>query len=324
MHILLCGGAGYIGSHMAKLLSESGFKVSVLDNLSTGHKEAVRWGNLLQADIRDAAAMDQIFSANRFDAVMHFSAKSLVGESVAHPDIYWDNNVEGSKVLLDSMQKQGVKKFIFSSTAAVYGMPEAALIAENHPTLPINPYGETKLAVEKLLGQYAASGIRSVALRYFNAAGADASAEIGEAHEPETHLIPNILKSALSGGDMRLKIFGTDYPTPDGTCVRDYIHVSDLASAHLLALGYLDEHEGVNVFNLGNGAGFSVTEVLQSCERVLGADIAHDLEERRPGDPPILVANSSKARQLLGWKPKYSDLDAIVDSALKWHRNPRF
>ncbi len=324
MHILLCGGAGYIGSHMAKLLSESGFKLSVLDNLSTGHKEAVRWGNLLEADIRDASALDQIFGNNSFDAVMHFSAKSLVGESVQHPEIYWDNNLEGSRQLLDSMLRHGVSKFIFSSTAAVYGMPDSDLIAEDHPTLPINPYGETKLAVEKLLVDYANSGIRSVALRYFNAAGADISGEIGEAHEPETHLIPNILKSALSGGDMRLKIFGTDYPTPDGTCVRDYVHVSDLASAHLRALEYLDTKEGFNVFNLGNGAGFSVKEVLQSCEKVLGQKIAHDLEDRRPGDPPVLVADSQRARQILGWKPEYDNLDTIVESALNWHRNPRF
>jgi UDP-glucose 4-epimerase len=324
LHILLCGGAGYIGSHMAKLLHESGFELTVLDNLSTGHREAVKWGNFVEADIRDAEALDKTFSDRKIDAVMHFSAKSLVGESVEHPEMYFDNNVVGSKQLLDAMQRHGISKFIYSSTAAVYGMPENDAIAEDHQTTPINPYGETKLAVEHMLQQYADIGIRSVALRYFNAAGADASGDIGEAHNPETHLIPNILKSALSAGDLRLKIFGTDYPTPDGTCVRDYIHVSDLAEAHLLALKYLDTAEGFNVFNLGSGEGFSVKEVLNSCEQVLGEAIAHDLEERRPGDPPILVANSDKARTVLAWQPKYENLETIVGSALNWHKKQAY
>lgn len=320
MHILLCGGAGYIGSHMAKLLSESGFELTVLDNLSTGHEQALKWGDFVEADIRDADALDKVFSGREIDAVMHFSAKSLVGESVTHPEMYHDNNVVGSQRLLDAMRRHNVKKFIFSSTAAVYGMPDSESIDENHNTKPINPYGETKLAVERILSLYASAGIRSVALRYFNAAGADLSGEIGEAHDPETHLIPNILKSALSGGDSRLKIFGTDYPTPDGTCVRDYVHVSDLADAHLLALKHLEKAEGFNVFNLGSGAGFSVKEVLQSCEEVLGEPIAHDIEDRRPGDPPVLVANSTRAREVLGWQPKFTDLKPIVESALNWHK----
>lgn len=321
MHILLCGGAGYIGSHMAKLLSESGFELTVLDNLSTGHKQALKWGNFVEADIRDADALDKVFSSNKIDAVMHFSAKSLVGESVTHPEMYHENNVVGSQQLLDAMRRHQVQKFIFSSTAAVYGMPESESIDEDHRTKPINPYGETKLAVERILSLYASAGIQSVALRYFNAAGADLSGEIGEAHDPETHLIPNILKSALSGGDSRLKIFGTDYPTPDGTCVRDYVHVSDLADAHLLALQHLETAEGFNVFNLGSGSGFSVKEVLHSCEEVLGEPIAHDIEDRRPGDPPVLVANSNKARTTLGWQPKHTELKSIVESALNWHRN---
>lgn len=321
MHILVCGGAGYIGSQMAKLLSESGFEITVLDNLSTGHRQALKWGDFVEADIRDAEALDRTFSTATIDAVMHFSAKSLVAESVEQPDLYYDNNVTGSQQLLDAMCRHGVGKFIFSSTAAVYGMPEQGRIAESHTTHPINPYGETKLAVEEMLRQYTDRGIRSVALRYFNAAGADISGEIGEAHEPETHLIPNILKSALSGGDMRLKIFGSDYPTPDGTCVRDYVHVSDLADAHLLALKYLDNSEGFNLFNLGSGAGYSVKEVLQSCEDVLGTVIAHDIEDRRPGDPPVLVADSDRARKILGWQPKFDALSSIVETALNWHSN---
>lgn len=324
MHILVCGGAGYIGSHMSKLLATSGFEVTVLDNLSTGHLQAVKWGDFIEADVRDADALDRAFTKKPVDAVMHFSAKSLVGESVTNPELYFDNNVVGSRQLLDAMRRHSVERFIFSSTAAVYGTPETKVIAEDHPTRPINPYGETKLAVENMLQQYAIFGIRSIALRYFNAAGADASGEIGEAHDPETHLIPNVLKSALSEGSNRLKIFGTDYPTPDGTCVRDYIHVSDLAQAHLLALQHLDLTEGFNVFNLGNGAGFSVQEVLASCEQVIGQSIAHDIEGRREGDPAVLVADSRKAKSTLNWQPQYPDINAIIESAWNWHKNQPF
>jgi UDP-glucose 4-epimerase len=324
LHILLCGGAGYIGSHMAKLLAESGYKLTVLDNLSTGHKEALKWGEFVEADIRDADALDQIFSNAKIDAVMHFSAKSLVAESVAHPDIYYDNNVVGSKCLLDAMLNHGVSKIIFSSTAAVYGMPESEVITEDHPTLPINPYGETKLAVEAMLNEYAEQGLSSVALRYFNAAGADFSGEIGEAHDPETHLIPNILRSLLSDGESKLKIFGLDHPTPDGTCVRDYIHVNDLASAHLLALQYLETAKGFEVFNLGNGKGFSVKEVLNYCEDCYGKPIPYRIDDPRLGDPPILVASSEKAKSILGWNPQYGNLSLIIESALKWHQNQLF
>ena len=296
----------------------------MLDNLSTGHREALQWGDFVEADIRDADALDRILTTEQIDAVMHFSAKSLVGESVEQPELYYDNNVLGSKQLLDAMCRHNVGKFIFSSTAAVYGVPEQDFIDEDHPTNPINPYGETKLAVEKLLNEYSNKGIDSVSLRYFNAAGADASGTIGEAHDPETHLIPNILKSAISAGDQKLKIFGTDYPTPDGTCVRDYIHVSDLAKAHLLALKYLQNTQGSSVFNLGSGAGFSVAEVLQTCEEVIGTDITHNIEDRRPGDPPMLVANCDRAYKILEWKPKLSDLRTIVQSAWNWHQNQRF
>ncbi len=321
MHILVCGGAGYIGSHMSKLLATSGFEVTVLDNLSTGHLQAVKWGDFIEADVRDANALDRAFTKKPIDAVMHFSAKSLVGESVTHPELYFDNNVVGSRQLLDAMRRHSVERFIFSSTAAVYGTPETKVIAEDHPTRPINPYGETKLAVENMLQQYAIFGIRSIALRYFNAAGADSTGDIGEAHNPETHLIPNVLESALSEGSNRLKIFGTDYPTPDGTCVRDYIHVSDLAQAHLLALQHLDLTEGFNVFNLGNGAGFSVQEVLASCEQVIGKSIAHDIEGRREGDPAILVADSRKAKSTLNWLPQYPEINTIIESAWNWHKN---
>jgi len=321
LHILVCGGAGYIGSHMSKLLATSGFEVTVLDNLSTGHLQAVKWGDFIEADVRDANALDRAFTKKPIDAVMHFSAKSLVGESVTHPELYFDNNVVGSRQLLDAMRRHSVERFIFSSTAAVYGTPETKVIAEDHPTRPINPYGETKLAVENMLQQYAIFGIRSIALRYFNAAGADSTGDIGEAHNPETHLIPNVLESALSEGSNRLKIFGTDYPTPDGTCVRDYIHVSDLAQAHLLALQHLDLTEGFNVFNLGNGAGFSVQEVLASCEQVIGKSIAHDIEGRREGDPAILVADSRKAKSTLNWLPQYPEINTIIESAWNWHKN---
>jgi UDP-glucose 4-epimerase len=306
---------------MSKLLATSGFEVTVLDNLSTGHLQAVKWGDFIEADVRDANALDRAFTKKPIDAVMHFSAKSLVGESVTHPELYFDNNVVGSRQLLDAMRRHSVERFIFSSTAAVYGTPETKVIAEDHPTRPINPYGETKLAVENMLQQYAIFGIRSIALRYFNAAGADSTGDIGEAHNPETHLIPNVLESALSEGSNRLKIFGTDYPTPDGTCVRDYIHVSDLAQAHLLALQHLDLTEGFNVFNLGNGAGFSVQEVLASCEQVIGKSIAHDIEGRREGDPAILVADSRKAKSTLNWLPQYPEINTIIESAWNWHKN---
>lgn len=324
MHILVCGGAGYIGSHMSKLLATSGFELTVLDNLSTGHLQAVKWGDFIEADVRDANALDRAFTRKPVDAVMHFSAKSLVGESVNHPELYFDNNVVGSRQLLDAMRRHSVERFIFSSTAAVYGTPETKVIAEDHPTRPINPYGETKLAVENMLQQYAAFGIRSIALRYFNAAGADSTGDIGEAHNPETHLIPNVLKSALSEGSNRLKIFGTDYPTHDGTCVRDYIHVSDLAQAHFLALQHLDLTEGFNAFNLGNGAGFSVQEVLASCEQVIGKSIAHDIEGRREGDPAILVADSHKAKSTLNWQPQYPEINTIIESAWNWHKNQAY
>ena len=323
-HILVCGGAGYIGSHMARWLALRGSKVTVLDNLSTGHREAVQWGELIEADVLDPSSLEQAFNGRRFDAVMHFCARSLVGESVAEPYAYYANNVTGTLNLLDAMRRHGVTRLVFSSTAAVFGQPVADRIDEDHPRQPINPYGASKLMVERILADAASAyGLRSVALRYFNAAGASADASIGESHQPETHLIPNVLRAALGTGPA-LKVFGDDYPTPDGTCVRDYVHVEDLAQAHELALGYLDANPGAHAFNLGNGQGFSVREVIAAAAAVSGRPIAHAIEPRRPGDPSVLVASSAKARGQLGWRPVYTRLEPIIESALHWHQAQRF
>lgn len=324
MNILLCGGAGYIGSHMAKWLDRHGFAVTVLDNLSTGHSAALRWGRFVEADLLDAAALDRVFKEQQFDAVMHFCARSLVGESMVKPYDYYANNVAGTLNLLQSMQRSGVSKLVFSSTAAVFGVPTTDFIDEAHPKVPINPYGQSKLMVERMLSDAAmAYGLRSVSLRYFNAAGASSDAEIGEAHEPETHLIPNVIRAVL-GRSPGLKIFGDDYATPDGTCVRDYVHVEDLAAAHELALDFMSGHEGAHAFNLGSGRGFSVREVIASVERVTGKTVPYEVAPKRAGDPPVLVASSAKAREQLGWRPKHDGLDAIVESAWRWHSNQRF
>lgn len=324
MHILICGGAGYIGSHMAKRLAARGDVVTVLDNLSTGHREAVQWGNLIEADLLQAESLERAFTGRRFDAVMHFCARSLVGESVAQPSAYYTNNVAGTLHLLEAMRRHGVDRLVFSSTAAVFGQPQAALINESHPKLPINPYGASKWMVERILEDAAAAyGLRAVVLRYFNAAGASADGDIGESHAPETHLIPNVLRAALGTGPA-LRVFGDDYPTPDGTCVRDYVHVDDLAQAHELALAWMDAHAGVHDFNLGNGAGFSVREVIAMARRVSGRAIDFQIAPRRAGDPAVLVASSAKARSVLGWTPAYADLDSIIDSAWRWHAQPRF
>jgi len=323
-NILVCGGAGYIGSHMARWLALRGSKVTVLDNLSTGHREAVQWGELIEADVLDPSSLERAFNGRRFDAVMHFCARSLVGESVAEPYAYYANNVTGTLNLLDAMRRHGVARLVFSSTAAVFGQPVADRIDEDHPRQPINPYGASKLMVERILADAASAyGLRSVALRYFNAAGASPDASIGESHQPETHLIPNVLRAALGTGPA-LKVFGDDYPTPDGTCVRDYVHVDDLAQAHELALAYLDANPGAHAFNLGNGQGFSVREVIAAAAAVSGRPIAHAIEPRRPGDPSVLVASSAKARGQLGWKPVHTRLEPIIESALHWHQGQRF
>jgi UDP-glucose 4-epimerase len=319
-NILVCGGAGYIGSHMARWLALRDFNVTVLDNLSTGHREAVQWGELIEADVLDPASLERAFKGRRFDAVMHFCARSLVGESVQKPYEYYANNVGGTLNLLDTMRRHDVSRLVFSSTAAVFGQPESDTIDESHPRQPINPYGASKLMVERILADAAtAHGLRSVALRYFNAAGAAPGASIGESHAPETHLIPNVLRAALGTGPA-LKVFGDDYPTRDGTCIRDYVHVDDLAQAHQLALSWLDGNDGAHAFNLGNGRGFSVREVIAAASAVSGREIGYAVEPRRPGDPSVLVASSAKAREELGWAPVHTALEPIIDSALRWHQ----
>ncbi|MCR6625263.1 MAG: UDP-glucose 4-epimerase GalE [Pseudoxanthomonas sp.] len=324
MHLLVCGGAGYVGSHVARVLDARGHRVTVLDNLSTGHAEAVRWGRLVEADILDVDSLEAAFHGQRFDAVLHFCARSLVGESVSAPYDYYENNVVGTLNLLRVMRRHAVDRIVFSSTAAVFGNPVAALIDEDHPKAPINPYGASKLMVERMLADAAhAYGLRSVCLRYFNAAGASAEDGIGESHEPETHLIPNLLR-ALINPAAPLKVFGQDYPTPDGTCVRDYVHVLDLADAHVRALDHMDGAPGAHAFNLGNGTGFSVMQVIRAAERVTGLPVPFEHAPRRAGDPPVLVAASRRAREALGWSPVYTDIDDVLRTAWDWHRAPAF
>ena len=322
--ILVCGGAGYIGSHMARWLALRGFKVTVLDNLSTGHREAVQWGELIEADVLDPASLERAFAGRHFDAVMHFCARSLVGESIAKPYEYYANNVVGTLNLLEAMRRHGISRLVFSSTAAVFGQPESDTIDEAHARQPINPYGASKLMVERILADAAmAYGLRSVALRYFNAAGAAPDGSIGESHSPETHLIPNVLRAALGTGPA-LDVFGDDYPTRDGTCIRDYVHVDDLAQAHQLALAWLQTNDGAHAFNLGNGQGFSVREVIAAARAACGREIDYTVKPRRPGDPSVLVASSAKAREQLGWAPVHSTLEPIIDSALRWHQAQRY
>jgi UDP-glucose 4-epimerase len=309
---------------MVRYLLASGHQPVVFDNLSTGHRAAVAHARLVEGDLLDRSALTALFGSTRFDAVMHFCARSLVGESVAEPYAYYENNVSGTLNLLQAMRAAGVDRLVFSSTAAVFGQPQAPLIDEEHPTRPINPYGASKLMVERILADaHRAYGLRSVALRYFNAAGADTSGEIGESHQPETHLIPNVLRAALGHGT-GLKVFGDDYATSDGTCVRDYVHVNDLAAAHLQALGFMDAHDGAHVFNLGNGQGFTVLQVIEAARQVTGVPIACERAPRRAGDPAVLVASSARARELLGWQPAYGKIEAIIETAWRWHRAPRY
>ena len=316
--ILVVGGAGYIGSHMVKDLLQVGHEVIVLDDLSTGHRELVSGGRFIKGSLGDAVLLDRIFSDNRIDAVMHFAAFALVGESVVRPLKYYKNNVSATTELLHAMVRHNVKRFIFSSTAAVYGEPLDVPIMEDHPCNPTNPYGASKTAVERMLKDCdSAYGIRYVSLRYFNASGAHDSAQIGERHQPETHLIPLILKVA-SNENKNIKIFGTDYPTPDGTCVRDYVHVSDLTQAHLLSLNALTLESKSAIYNLGNSRGYSVREVVELARKVTGHPIPAVETDRRPGDPAILIASSEKIKRELGWKPQYEDLEKIVHTAWKW------
>lgn len=318
MKILVVGGAGYIGSHMVKLLLRAGHEVVTLDNLATGFRDAVVGGEFVQCDLADRGGLDAVFERHAFDGVMHFASFIQVGESVAKPDIYYRNNFCNTLNLLDAMIAHGVKRFIFSSTAAVFGEPDYVPIDEAHPARPINPYGISKWMVEQALASYdRAFGLKSICLRYFNAAGADPEGEMGERHEPETHLIPLVLQAA-SGRRPDIAVFGRDYDTPDGTCIRDYVHIMDLCQAHLLALDVLAAGGESNAFNLGNGNGFSVREVIEAAQRVTGRQIAVRENPRRSGDPARLVANSERARRMLGWRPQYAGLDVIVGHAWVW------
>lgn len=321
--ILVTGGAGYIGSHAALALQQAGYDLLVLDNLSNGHQELVEQelqGKLVVGDISDRPFLDHLFSAYPITAVMHFAAYIAVGESVTDPGKYYRNNVAGTLTLLEAMVAASVQQLVFSSTCALYGTPKFVPITEDHPQEPMSPYASSKQVVERMLADFdAAYGLKSVRFRYFNAAGADPEGRLGEDHAPETHLIPLVLLAAL-GKLESISILGTDYPTPDGTCVRDYIHVADLAQAHVLGLQYLQNGGDSNVFNLGNGSGFSVREVIEAARRVTQREIRVVERDRRPGDPPILVGSSDKARSVLDWQPQYADLDTILTHAWQWHQ----
>jgi UDP-arabinose 4-epimerase len=317
--VLITGGAGYVGSHCAKALAEAGHTCIVFDNLLYGHREFVRWGDFIEGDIRSAASLDAIFATRRIDAVMHFAALAYVGESVVAPGRYYDVNVHGTQTLLDAMARAGVRPIVFSSSCAVYGEPERLPIGEDMPLNPINPYGFSKLVCERMMDDFQrAHGLRSARLRYFNAAGADPDAEIGEDHDPETHLIPLVLDAA-TGVRPAVQIFGTDYPTPDGTALRDYIHVSDLATAHVLACQHLLDGGASLVVNLGAGTGISVHEIIEMVRRVTGREVPWRDAPRRAGDPSTLVADARRAKEALGWVPVRSDLASIIADAWRWY-----
>ncbi|MCK9150792.1 UDP-glucose 4-epimerase GalE [Methanobacterium alcaliphilum] len=318
--ILIIGGAGYIGSHINKMLNQLGHETIILDNLSYGHKEFTKWGKFIEGDINETAKLERIFQNYPVDSVMHFAAFTYVGESVTNPQKYYVNNVKNTLNLLETMNKYHIKNFIFSSTCAVYGEPQELPLKEDHPLNPINPYGRSKLMIENILKDYSeAYDFNYASLRYFNAAGADPEAEIGEWHDPETHLIPLVLDAA-SGRRDAINIFGTDYPTKDGTCIRDYIHVCDLAQAHLKALDYLKDKDTSEIFNLGNGNGFSVREVIETAARITGQKIKSIEDKPRAGDPPILIGSAAKAKKVLGWKPHWKDLSEIIETSWKWHQ----
>ncbi len=322
MAILVCGGAGYIGSHAVHALIEKGEQVVIVDNLQTGHRGALNpKAKFYEGDIRDASVLDKIFTENKVEAVIHFAANSLVGESMEKPLLYFNNNVYGMQVLLEAMVRHGVDKIVFSSTAAVYGEPKRVPIHEDDETCPTNTYGETKLTMEKMMKWVSrANGVRYVSLRYFNAAGALPDGSIGEDHATETHLIPLILQVPTGRRD-HITVFGDDYPTPDGTCLRDYIHVVDLADAHVLALEYLRKGGASDIFNLGNGQGFSVKEMIAAAEEATGRSIKVEIGARRAGDPAQLIASSEKARSVLGWKPQFTDVEQVIGTAWRWHEH---
>ncbi len=322
MAILVLGGAGYIGSHTVYELIEQGEDVVIIDNLETGYKEAVHEkARFYQGDIRNRQFLDEVFEKETIEAVIHFAANSLVGESMTNPLKYYDNNLCGTKVLLEAMVSHNIKKIVFSSTAATYGEPESIPILESDRTLPTNAYGETKLSMEKMFKwtDYA-NGIKYVSLRYFNACGAHESGTIGESHRPESHLIPLILQVPL-GQREHISVYGNDYDTKDGTCIRDYIHVTDLAQAHILAVKYLKAGNESNIFNLGNGQGFTVNEVIETARKVTQHPIPAVICDRRAGDPAVLIASSKNAKEVLGWKPEHDNLREIIESAWKWHQN---
>ena len=320
MNILVTGGAGYVGSHAARLLDEDGHDVWVYDNLCKGHRQAVPKGKLIEGEVADREKLMSVFKEKSIEAVMHFAAFAEVGESVTKPHLYYQNNVVATLSLLEAMRAANVGRFVFSSTTATYGEPEKIPITEEEDQKPINPYGFSKLVIERALADYArAYGWGYAALRYFNAAGASPSGEIGEDHDPESHLIPIVLQVALGQRD-KISIFGDDYPTPDGTCIRDYIHVNDLGAAHLSALEKLEPGRGL-CLNLGTGRGTSVREIIDACRHVTGQTISEQVTERRPGDPPELVADSSKAQSVLGWTPQFIDIQSIVETAWRWHES---
>jgi UDP-glucose 4-epimerase len=321
--ILVTGGAGYIGSHAVIALQQAGYEVLILDNLVYGHRDLVETklkAKLIVGDTNDRALLDQLFADHAIAAVMHFAAYAYVGESVTEPDKYYRNNVVGTLTLLEAMVAAKIPYFVFSSTCATYGVPQEVPIPEDHPQKPINPYGMTKLMVEQILKDFdRAYGLKSVCFRYFNAAGANPEGGLGEDHQPETHLIPLVLLTALGKRDA-ITVFGTDYPTPDGTCVRDYIHVTDLAEAHVLGVKHLLQNQTSEIFNLGNGNGFSVKEVIEAAKKVTGREIKVIESDRREGDPPALVGSGEKAKKMLGWNPKYADLNLILQHAWQWHQ----
>lgn len=317
--VLVTGGAGYIGSHACKSLALAGYQPIAYDNFVYGHPWAVQWGPVEQGDIKDRSRLDEVFLRHKPFAVMHFAAFAYVGESVHNPGKYYQNNVVGTLSLLGAMRDHEVNKFVFSSTCATYGIPNSVPITEEHSQMPINPYGMSKLMIEKILDDFdVAHSLRSVSLRYFNAAGADSAGDIGEAHDPETHLIPLVI-DAVTGKRGAVTIFGDDYNTPDGTCIRDYIHVTDLAQAHIQALKWLEKGGKTEKFNLGNGKGFSVKDVIDSIGRVTGLKVPYQMGTRRQGDPDCLVGDAGKIRRDLAWIPEYSELDSIIESAWKWH-----